>query len=323
MKRKCLAVGIILLFVGTCINPTTAQNTEKTLFSSIEVQWILSDSSRGEIELKYYEEEGLSTMIDVCGPSVWKAAIRLTQDEIAAYADWTLTKVNVAFPSYGECPWINVRLYIYGKGNVYAQPGSLIVNDTTYTLDTAGVTTIPLVTPVNLSGHEELWVAVEWYDIGYGPYAVLDTLTGPAVDGKGDWYYLNNAWGEIQTAGADYDGNWGIGAIVEGEGLTELTIGNIKGPIGVKADVSNTGVNDATNVEWSIQVTGGLLGRVNASATGTSVSLVAGSSLPISVGAFIGFGKISIVITAKAQNSLDASTTKSAFLLGPFVVGIR
>ena len=29
MKRKCLAVGIILLFVGTCITPGIAQNTEK------------------------------------------------------------------------------------------------------------------------------------------------------------------------------------------------------------------------------------------------------------------------------------------------------
>ena len=34
MKRKCLAVGIILLFVGTCIFPVIAQNTEKTLSSS-------------------------------------------------------------------------------------------------------------------------------------------------------------------------------------------------------------------------------------------------------------------------------------------------
>jgi parallel beta-helix repeat protein len=34
MKRKWLAVGIILLFVGTCIVPVIAQNTKKTLSSS-------------------------------------------------------------------------------------------------------------------------------------------------------------------------------------------------------------------------------------------------------------------------------------------------
>ena len=34
MKRKCLAVGIILLFIGTCIIPAIAQNIEKTLPTS-------------------------------------------------------------------------------------------------------------------------------------------------------------------------------------------------------------------------------------------------------------------------------------------------
>jgi len=34
MKRKCLAVGIILLFIGTCIIPTIAQDTEKSLPTS-------------------------------------------------------------------------------------------------------------------------------------------------------------------------------------------------------------------------------------------------------------------------------------------------
>jgi len=34
MKKKCLAVGIILLFVGTCIIPATAQDTEKPLTTS-------------------------------------------------------------------------------------------------------------------------------------------------------------------------------------------------------------------------------------------------------------------------------------------------
>ena len=34
MKRKWLAIGIILLFVGTCIIPAIAQDTEKSLPSS-------------------------------------------------------------------------------------------------------------------------------------------------------------------------------------------------------------------------------------------------------------------------------------------------
>ena len=34
MKRKWLAIGIILLFVGTCIIPAIAKNTEKPLSAS-------------------------------------------------------------------------------------------------------------------------------------------------------------------------------------------------------------------------------------------------------------------------------------------------
>ncbi len=150
----------------------------------------------------------------------------------------------------------------------------------------------------------------------------MDTLSGPHIQNKSDFVYLGS-WSQLHDALPTADGRWGIGAVVEGSGLAELSIGNIKGPMGIKADVSNIGANDATNVEWSIAVTGGLLKLVNKSNTGTAATLAAGTSTPISVGAFIGFGKISIVITASAQNAIEVSATKSAFLLGPLVVGIK
>jgi hypothetical protein len=326
--NKFLKAGLVIciaaMFIGTSA-AAIANTPEKISFASTEKTATLSGPSRDEIELKYYMEEGLSQVIGINNPVIWKTAIRLTQDEMAAYMDWTLTKVNVAFSADNGCPTIDIKIYIYNKGTTPTKPGAVIVSDTTYTLDTTGVTTIPLVTPVNLTGHDELWVAVEWHQILPSGvyYAWLDTLTGPAVDGKGDWMYLNNAWSEIQTGGPDYDGNWGIGAIVEGAGLAELSIGNIKGPMGIKADVSNIGVNDANNVQWSIDVTGGLLKMVNKTATGTAATLAAGASTPASLGTFIGFGKISIVITATAQNAIEVSATKSAFLLGPFVIGIK
>lgn len=324
-----IVICIAVLFVGTSAAAITYA-PEKISLASTKQTTTSNGPSRDEVELKYYNEEGLSTVIGIqggTGPYIWKTAIKLTQDEMAPYADWTIKSVNVAF-SYdnGLTGPMDIRIYIYDKGTVATRPGPIIVNDTTASLDTTGVINVPLVTPVDLAGHEDIWVAVEWTQWEPGPgvyYAWLDTLSGPAVDGKGDWYYLNNAWGEIQTGGPDYDGNWGIGAIVEGEGLAELSIGNVKGPIGVKADVSNIGGNDANNIEWTMKATGGLLKRVNASGTGTSPSLAAGASIPVSLGAFIGFGKISIVITAKAQNAVEVSTTKSAFLLGPFVLGIK
>jgi hypothetical protein len=312
------------LFVGTSAAAITYA-PEKIAFASTTQTTTSNGPSRDEIELKYYEEDGLSNVIGITtSPATWKTAIRLTQDEMAPYMDWTMKSVNVAFSADNGHPIIDIRIYIYDKGTEVT-PGALLVSDTTATLDTTGVTNIPLVTPVDLAGHDDLWVAVEWYQVDPTPcyYAWIDCLTGPHVPNKSDFVYLGSSWQQLHDPLPTVDGRWGIGAIVEGEGLAELTIGNVKGPMGVKADVSNIGVNDATNVEWTMKATGGLLKRVNASATGTSATLTAGSVLPISLGMFIGFGKISIVITAKALNAVQVSTTKSAFLLGPFVLGIK
>ncbi|HWR27576.1 MAG TPA: hypothetical protein VN377_03955, partial [Candidatus Thermoplasmatota archaeon] len=323
-----LVMCIAALFIGTSA-AAIGSTPEKLILTSTPKTATLYSPTREEVELKYYMEEGLSQVIGIgggTGPYVWKTAIRLTQDEMAAYTDWTLTKVNVAFSmDNGLTNPMDIKIYIYDKGTTSTRPGAVIVSDTTASLDTTGITTVPLVTPVDLSGHEELWVAIEWTQIENDNvwYAWLDTVTGPHVPQKGDFIYLNNAWSEIYTGGVAYDGNWGIGAIVEGAGLAELSIGNIKGPMGIKADVSNIGANDATNVQWSIAVTGGLLKRVNVSNPGTVAALAAGTSTPISLPAFIGFGKISIVITAKAQNANEVSATKSAFLLGLFVIGIK
>jgi hypothetical protein len=61
-------------------------------------------------------------------------------------------------------------------------------------------------------------VAVEWFQYQPGPnvyYAFFDDLTnGGAVDGKGDWMYSDGVWYELQSH--HVDGNWGLGAIVEG-----------------------------------------------------------------------------------------------------------
>ncbi len=321
---KFVQAGVFFIVTILIVSSTTiiASHPPNASFSSTKKMMTLSDSSRDETELKYYIEEDLSTVIGVCGNVHWKSAIRLTQDETAAYSDWTMTKVNVAFNTDNGCPYIYVRIYIFDKGNTSTRPGPIIVADTIAKLNTTGVTTVPLVTPVNLSGHEELWVAVDWndtFDNAY--YAWLDTVTGPHIPQKGDWYYLNNAWGEIYTGGADYDGNWGIGAIIEGAGLAELSIGNIeKGYFGFNAEVQNTGDIDALNVTWSYTVKGGFLHH-NKTATGTDSTLVAHGTLPISVPIFILFGKINIAIYAQATNALKVNVRISAFVLGKFLLG--
>lgn len=330
--KKFLKAGLVMciaaLFIGTSAVAITI-NPEKIAFASTKKTANLTNPTRDEVELKYYDEANLDQVIGLSGgtpPYIWKSAIRLTQDEMAPYADWNLTKVNVAFSADNGQAEIDVQIFIYDKGTSSTKPGAVIVSDTTAHLDTTGVTTIPLTTPVDLAGHEEIWVAVQWTQTEAGPgvyYAWLDTLSGPHVTDKSDFCNLGSGWTQLHIALPSADGRWGIGAIVEGAGLAELSIGNIKGPMGIKADVSNIGANVANNLEWSIAVTGGILKKVDKSNTGTAATLAAGASTPISLGTFIGFGKISIVITAKAQNALEVSATKSAFLLGPFVLSIK
>jgi hypothetical protein len=319
MKRKWLAVGIGLLFIGTA----TTVMAEPSDVPSTKMKTILGlhDSSRDQVELHYYDPNTLYGAVG--GPSMipqtWRTAIRLTQTELAAYKTWNLTQVVIGF---SEDPYegpMNVTIIIYDTGNE-THPGPVIVNDTNAILNRTDLITVPLITPVSLAGHTELWVCVQWIQKhAFSQYAVFDM--GPAADKKGDWVFFNNEWDELQHMGMNV--NWAIGAIVEGQWGTTLALGNFKKvPFGFYAEVQNIGDVDALNVSWSFAVNGGILGR-HKTATGTDATLAAHGTLPISVQLFIVFGKITIAIDAKATNAAEVSVRKSAFLLGPLLIGIK
>ena len=79
----------------------------------------------------------------------------------------------------------------------------------------------------------------------------------------------------------------------------------------------------ANNIEWSITITGGILDLVNKHASGTKTELTEGETEPISSGLILGFGKIFIEITADADNTFEVSTSRTGFIIGPFIFGIR
>lgn len=321
---RAIVVCSVSLLVVLCF-PAFAETSQRQEFVILKNTGRLPHSSYDEIELKYYNEQNLSTSIGIPAgvPVIWQSAIRLTQMEMAPYRNWTITKINVAFYGESACESIDVRIYIYDNGTP-TNPGPLIVNDTTSTLDTTGVTTVPLQTSVDLSNHDELWVAVEWYQQSQPGqyYAWMDCLTGPHIENKSDFVNLGS-WQQLHDQLPGVDGRWGIGAIIESSNPTELSIGNIKGPIGIKADVQNVGENKATDIQWSITVTGGLFHKVTVLETGTLSGIDIGSSVEIDTGLFVGFGKIDTIVTAQAANTVEVIVTKTAFVLGPFVVGIR
>lgn len=322
LMRKWLIITVVVLFIGSSL--TAIGKPSDAIVTKTKATISLHDCSRDQVELRYYDPNMLTEVLGINdGPNfIWKSAIRLTQTELASYNSWTLTKVVIGFGEDLEEGPMNVTIFIYDMGNS-THPGNVIVNDTKAVLNGTALITVPLVTPVTLAGHTELWVAVQWTQkVGGTHYAFIDA--GPHVAGKGDWTYLNNAWGELKTlSGGLIDANWALGAVVEGQWLATLGIGNFKKvPFGFNAEVQNIGDADAFNVTWSFTVNGGILGR-HKTATGTDATLVAHGTLPISVHLFIVFGKINIEIYAQAINAPEVSVRKSAFLLGPFLIGIK
>ncbi len=232
-EASVFLIAVLILVTSFVV---VAESPQKLSSISLEKTMTPSDLSRDEYELKYYEAENIDSLIGISGnspPYTWKSAIRLTQDEMAPYSNWTMTKVNVAFSGDNGQPEINVTIFIYDKGTTSTHPGPIIVQDTTAHIDTTGITTIPLITPVDLTGHAELWVAVQWVQTEPGPgvyYAMIDTLSGPHVPNKSDFIYYNGSWSQLHDLIPNIDGRWGIGAIVQGSPLQPPNKPVILGP---------------------------------------------------------------------------------------------
>ncbi len=320
MYKAAVILILSLLLLGATTGLVAARTPHSPSFHATTTTQ-LSPSDRSEEEIKYYDPDNLVNVIgveEIEPPFKWQSAIRLTQDELAAYEGWTLTKVNAGYTADNGQPECDATVIIYGKGND-THPGAVLQNDTTYHFTVSGVATIPLQTPLSLEGIEELWISIEWVQTDINVFlAVMDA--GPAVDGKGDWGF-DGSWSELQIYGFDY--NWAIGAIVEGQGNAALSILNIQGPTGVNAEVKNIGAVPAKNIDWTIHVTGGILKKVDKTATGIITELAANTNEAITLGMFFGIGKIQIPITAVADNAETVTTTASAFLLGPILLGIK
>jgi hypothetical protein len=326
-SRNLLKAGIVVCLAALFIGTSAAAMVEPTsvTFGQVKAATAVKQSSRDQIEVRYYDPNTLTNVVGIGNgqpPYIWKSAIRLTQTELLPYKSWNITQVVIGFgedPNEGP---MNVTIFIYAKGTA-THPGSVIVKDTWAVLNGTNLITVPLKTPVSLSpaGREEVWVAVQWtQNTDNTHYAYVDA--GPAVVAKGDWVYLNNMWSQLHLV-STINANWAIGAIVEGQGLATIALANVKGPIGIKADVQNTGDVDAQNVVWTIAVKGGILGKVNKSGTGSDTLLAAHATLPISLPLFIGLGKINVMVTAKASNAQEVTATLKGFLLGPFVIGLK
>jgi hypothetical protein len=95
-----------------------------------------------------------------------------------------------------------------------------------------------------------------------------------------------------------------------------VEIKDISGGIGVKVDIENTGTADATDVQWSIDLEGGLV-LLGKHAEGTIPTLAMGSSETVKIPFVLGLGGSTVKVTADT-----ASQQKDCMVLIFFVAGL-
>jgi hypothetical protein len=179
-------------------------------------------------------------------------------------------------------------------------------------------------TPYVIGGWGEVRVEIDfvndWQDVYYNDVLWLSKSWTEGTSGGG-LLALDavDLWGEAGSA-VYYDdlSVWAQEAPSE----PELTIGPITGGLGVKTSIQNTGDADATNINWNITLDGKLI-FLGKSTTDTIATLIPDGQEDIKAGFILGFGKTNIVVSAICDQGKTAEKTASAFVLGPFVLGVK
>ncbi|MBN1860507.1 MAG: PKD domain-containing protein [Candidatus Thermoplasmatota archaeon] len=148
----------------------------------------------------------------------------------------------------------------------------------------------------------------EWF----GPYP-----SGQSVETVHAWM----APGEYQVKVKAKDSNgqesaWSDAMTIAIIAGPHIEIGVISGGLKVTAEVLNTGVVNASEVNWTIRVEG--LVFFGQQKSGTIPTIDPDGSDIITTGILFGLGTVEIVVSAA-----DAEKTATAFLLGPFILNLR
>lgn len=94
-----------------------------------------------------------------------------------------------------------------------------------------------------------------------------------------------------------------------------IEITSIYGGLGISADIKNVGTGDATNVTWTMTVTGGFLGFINRAKSDVIPNLPVGVTEPVKSGILFGLGPIAITVTAGAAKETASGTQIIIFSL--------
>ncbi len=168
-----------------------------------------------------FEGNGIGTG----GAASWTSAARFTSEDLASYyGTYELTQVMIQIlgDDYNE---VVVKIWEGGSEN---GPGSEVYSqDVTGEVINNEWTTHVLEEPIGLIPGEEYWIGYS-IDVSEGFPAATDS--GPMVDGKGGWMYIENAWAQLVEINEDLDYNWRIRGVLEiGDGPDWISFDPLNG----------------------------------------------------------------------------------------------
>ena len=165
--------------------------------------------------------------------------------------------------------------------------------------------------------NSDVYYLVSWGDtIGdwLGPYA-----SGETVSLKHTWSLVGEYSITVKAKDAEgLESSWSEASTMSIVALPRIEIGEVTASFGsLSAEIKNVGAGDASDVDWSISLQGGLvlLGR---DSTGTFAKIVPGFAPKAKTGFVFGFGSVDILISAG-----DIEKTATARLIGPFFLKLE
>ena len=132
------------------------------------------------------------------------------------------------------------------------------------------------------------------------------TMVASAAEPGQSFYWDGSAWADLTDSTVLYaeTANFCMKGLISGGEpplYPKIELGNITGGIGVSSIITNTGEETATDVNWTITVTGGILNLIDVEITDVIPVLEVGEEYTISSDLFLGLGPMEISITARCD----------------------
>ena len=171
-------------------------------------------------------------------------------------------------------------------------------------------------------GVDPILVQISQFDIAAGDYTgvTFEGLYGTEGMAGGACFYVEDETAVFVglTQGAPVDLVFGMDVTASTEPELEI---EMSGGFGVSAVITTVGAGDATDVDWSITLDGGLI-ILGKETTGTVASIPAGESATVKSSFILGLGNVNITTAAVCVEGASAEKAATAKVFLFFVLGM-